>query len=153
MNQRNGNRGEYVPPTCNDYTFKDGRTRQGCGAEIRLVKTEKGYQACEPFQYPSWDREGNFGYAYVPHWIVCPHAEDQRNDYLDKQEQNRERFRSSRDDSGNQRGSQQSRGDSRNGSRNQGQNQSRSPARGQAQSRPRNQRSNEQDENMDDVPF
>lgn len=139
------NNEQKAPPTCKDFTYRDGRTKKGCGAPIRLVKTQKGFEACEQFMFPALDKAGNFLYAWVPHWMFCEHEQERRDAFAAKQQEYKQNFRASVDDSGDSRNGNNYRQNSGGGSRNQG----------GYQGRPQGQYygNRRADQNDSDIPF
>lgn len=101
------------PPVCND--FKD---RKGCGAPIRILKGAGGkIEICEPEKLPTFDKEGNLEFRFIPHWFTCPERAEYRDEYFKKQEEYRAKMAAQKRDSAPQEGSrgqqgngQQSRG-------------------------------------------
>lgn len=91
----NKNKKQYDgPPTCNDY-----KDRKGCGAVIKLLKDKEGRtQAVDPVMIPTFDREGEFEYRYIPHWVGCRANEGRYQEYLEKKIEEQKRWQAENDD-------------------------------------------------------
>lgn len=88
---------------CEDFTGKDGTTRKGCGARIKLLKDAEGKtHRVTPVEIPCRDREGNLIYAYVPHFLVCETESEKayRDQFIADKVQKDEAFRAQKQSQG-----------------------------------------------------
>lgn len=88
---------------CEDFTGKDGKTRAGCGARIKVLKDAEGKtHRVTPVQIPCRGKEGELIYAYVPHFMVCETESEKayRDEFVAKKLADQAAFLANKDQNG-----------------------------------------------------